>query len=376
MTINAENATPKYLQLKEILLGYFDNEHYQRDQKIPSESELMGRFDVSRGTVRQTLAELVNEGIIYKKQGSGSFFAGTASLTRPASYLIGVIVPRLSFYIYPQIIQGIDDVARQKRYNIVLGSSNVNPTEESACLEQLLHKRIDGLLIEMSGGILDFENSLNFQRLLTLPIPVVFMDWMIRHPNISFVSLDDIEGGFRATNYLIEQGHQRIACVSPFDTLPGIQRNQGYRNALAAAQLPYDAQLDKQISIKQWNEPDTLAKLIRDVLTLAESVRPTAIFFFNDDGAIQSATAIRQMGLKIPDDISIMGFDDSPVASVAEVPLTTMSHPKFQLGKWAAELLFDQIEHQGRNTPRQMILHPGIMLRQSVKTLTSSGSAA
>ena len=152
MKIDAEKSTPKYLQLKEIIKHHFEKEHYQPGQKIPSENELMKQFAISRSTVRQTLNELANEGLIYKKQGLGSFYAGKPENEVSRSYLVGVIVPRLSFYIYPQIIQGINDVAHQKRYNIVLGSSDVQPEKELACLEQLLEKRIDGLLIEPSGG--------------------------------------------------------------------------------------------------------------------------------------------------------------------------------------------------------------------------------
>src|SRR5512136_809661 len=159
MRIEADKPTPKYLQLAEILKEHFKDLQYQPDQKIPTEDELIEQFQISRNTVRQALAELVSEGIIYKIQGSGSFFAGTAPAEPNRSYLIGVIVPRLSFYIYPQIIQGIDDVAHQKNYNIVLASSDVKPDKELVCLDQLLEKKIDGLLIEPSGGVQQFETS-------------------------------------------------------------------------------------------------------------------------------------------------------------------------------------------------------------------------
>ena len=105
MKIDAEKPVPKYLQLKDILKRHFENEHYANGQQIPSEKELMTRFDVSRSTVRQSLAELVNEGVIYKKQGLGSFFSGIREEEQhKQSYLIGVITPLVFKYIYPQII--------------------------------------------------------------------------------------------------------------------------------------------------------------------------------------------------------------------------------------------------------------------------------
>lgn len=368
MKIDVEKSMPKYLQLKEIIKQHFEKEHYQPDQKIPSENALIRQFAISRSTVRQTLNELANEGIIYKKQGAGSFFSGNRKTQTRRSYLIGVIVPRLSFYIYPQIIRGIHDVVHQQRYNIVLGSSDVQPDKELACLKQLLEKRIDGILIEPSGGFLRFENSSNFQVLKALTIPVVFMDWALSDPTISYVAPDDVEGGLRATEYLIEAGHRRIACVYPNDTLPGLQRYQGYRKALETHKIPYDPGLNRAISIAQWNEPGNIALLVRDLLQSGID-KPTAIFFFNDDGALRGYRAIREAGLRVPDDISIMGFDDSDFAIVPDVPLTTMIHPTYQLGKWAAEILFEHLEHPTQRIPRQMLLKPPIAVRNSVKRL-------
>jgi GntR family transcriptional regulator of arabinose operon len=369
MRIDADKPIPKYLQLKEILKHHFKDERYRADQKIPTENELIEQFQVSRNTVRQALAELANEEVIYKIQGSGSFFAGETADDLRHSYLVGVIVPRLSFYIYPQIIQGIDDIAHQKHYNIVLGSSDVSPEKELVCVKQLLKKNIDGLLIEPSGGFQHFKDSENFQVLKELTIPVVFMDWALDDPGVSYVSPDDVNGGFRATSYLIEAGHRRIAHVYPNDAMPGIKRYQGYRKALETYGIDYDSRLDKSTPILKWNEPGHITMLTKELIDLGDDM-PTALFFFNDDGALHGYTAIRNAGLKIPEDISVIGFDDSEMAARAEVPLTTMIHPKYQLGKWAADILFHQIEHNRQPPPWQMLLNPTIAVRDSVKAIS------
>jgi GntR family transcriptional regulator of arabinose operon len=368
MRIDADKPIPKYLQLKEILTRHFREQHYQPDQKVPTENELIEQFDVSRNTVRQALAELANDGVIYKIQGSGSFFSGNSQPSQK-SHLIGVITPLISSYIYPQIIQGIDDVAHQKQYNILLGSSDINPQKERIRLQQMLEKEIDGLLIEPSGGCPGFEHSDIFQALKHLAIPVVFMDWTLNDPEISYVSLDDFEGGFRATSYLVEAGHTRIAFAHPNDTIPALRRYEGYKRALAGHGIPYNSRFDASITIAEWNEPHRISMLVKELLEPGKE-RPTAIFFFNDDGALQGYDAIREIGLRVPDDISVVGFDDSEMAARAEVSLTTMIHPKYQLGKWAAELLFNQIEGGGHSTPNQVILNPRIAVRKSVKHLT------
>ncbi|MBN2376899.1 MAG: GntR family transcriptional regulator [Sedimentisphaerales bacterium] len=365
MRIDADKPIPKYLQLKDILRHYFKNEHYELGQQIPTENDLMQQFQVSRNTVRQALGELENEGFIYKKRGSGSFFSGKTQEDVNQTYLIGVLTPIIASYIYPQIIEGIDDVAHKRRYNIVLGNSKGLPEKELLCLEHLLDKKIDGLLLEPAGGIQKIEDSKTFRMLKTLTIPVVFMDWVINQPDVSYISLDDVEGGMRATSYLIDAGHKRIACVYPNDHIPGLQRYQGYRKALEANRIKYESTLDKAGTILRWNDADYAPALTKELLDLGEA-RPTAIFFFNDAAALRSYATIREAGLKIPEDISLIGFDDSEMASLADVPLTSVVHPKYQIGKLAAETLFDHIESKENRVHRQIIINPTIAMRNSV----------
>ncbi len=369
MEITTQSSAPKYLQLKEILNQYFKNEHYAADQKIPSENELTQRFNVSRSTVRQALAELVNEGFIYKKSGSGSFFSGQLSLEKEdiqQSHLIGVITA-LPSYIYPQIIQGINEVAYERAYNIVLGSSEANWEKELTLLDQLLERGIEGLIIEPSDNAHHLQNSDFFDSLRIHSVPTVLLNWVLNIPNVSYVSLDDIEGGFRATSYLLEAGHRRIAFLYPENT-PGIQRHQGYRNALKACDISPDSRLEKSASVRNWNETGYIRKLMKELIDLGED-RPTAVFCFNDHAALRTYATIREAGLKIPDDISLMGFDDYEMAALAEVPLTTVGHPKSRLGKWAAEILFEQIELNNPDTTMHIIMNPTIIVRDSVKSL-------
>ena len=367
MKIDVDNPTPKYVQLKEIVKRYLKDQNYEAGHKIPSELELMEQFDVSRGTVRQTLGELVNEGTIYRQRGRGSFYSGKDCEQQSRSHLVGVIMPHMSSYIYPKIIQGINDVAQKKRYNIVLGGSYVNPEKELSCIKRLIDRELDGLIIEPSGGVTNYLESPNFQYLKSLPFPVVFMDWELDDPDVACVSVNDREGGLRATRYLIEAGHRRIACISTNDHIPGLARNEGYRKALQKAGIPYDPLLDKSASILQWIDRNRPYGLMQELLRLDAKERPTAIFCFNDYAASQGCIAIREAGLRVPDDISIIGFDNSELAMLAEVPLTTVVHPKQHIGQWAAEILFDQLENTSSEIPRQILFNPDIIERDSVK---------
>ncbi len=368
MKHDVEKPLAKYLQIKENLLRYLEDERYQTDQRLPSESELMNHFGVSRNTVRQALEELVNEGIIYKKHRSGSFFSGAIQGAQKRSHLIGVITPFLARYIYPQIIQGIDDIAHRHHYNLVLGNTRGVLEREIATIESLLAKNIDGVLIELSAGFQQIHDSQTFHFVKNLTIPLVFLNWRIDDPDVSYVSVNDVEGGFRATSYLANAGHTRIACVYPEDHIAALHRYQGYRNALEYYHLPYDSRLDKATPVSAW-DTDRMNTPIQELLDLGDE-KPSAIFFFTDEMAIQwGYPVIRNAGFRIPEDISIIGFDGSELGAVADVPLTSVAHPKSLVGKWGAQILFEQIECHREYLPKQILITPRISVRESVKHL-------
>jgi GntR family transcriptional regulator of arabinose operon len=282
--------------------------------------------------------------------------------------LIGVITPVMFTYIYPQVVHGINDILSQNDYNLVVADLGYGSNEEHLHLERMLTRGIDGLIFEPCGGTKHFQDTRAFAMLKSLTIPVVVMGWMFENSGVSCVSLDDMEGGFRATNYLIENGHRRIGCIYISDHEPAILRYQGYRKALETHNIHFDSRLEKSKPTSKHIQANSAYFLTQDLLAMGAE-RPTAIFFFNDNAAIQGYTAIQEAGLRIPDDISVIGYDDSYLATMADVPLTSVVHPKYKIGKWAAEMLLEQLEAHGRNTPRQMILHPSIAVRDSVKTL-------
>jgi GntR family transcriptional regulator, arabinose operon transcriptional repressor len=370
MEIDSGKSEPKYLQLKHIMTSYLEQEHYQADQKIPTEIELAERFQVSRGTVRQALGKLVNEGVIYKKHGLGTFFSGKrANEARAQSGLIGVLTPVMFNYIYPQVVHGIHDILYQNGYNLVIADLGGGSHDEHRHLERILTRGIDGLIFEPCGGTQHFQDTKAFALLKSLTIPVVVMGWTFENSEVSCVSLDDMEGGFRATSYLIENGHCRIGCIYLSDHEPAMLRYQGYRKAIETHNIPFDHHLEKPLLVSSKRpQTDSAYFLTKDLLALGDE-RPTAIFFYNDHAAIQGCAAIRDAGLRIPDDISVIGYDDSDAAAIADVPLTSVVHPKYKIGKWAAEMLLEQLEAEDRHTPRQMILHPSIAVRDSVKSL-------
>mgnify|MGYP002065945711 CR=1 FL=1 len=156
----------------------------------------------------------------------------------------------------------------------------------------------------------------------------------------------------------------------PDDTIPGIHRYQGYRKALEAHGIAYDSALDKSMKIRNWYEAQRAYVAMQELIALGDR-RPSAIFCFNDDFVLRALPAIREAGLNVPDDVSLIGYDDTDFAALPEIQLTSVIHPKYQMGKWAAEMLFDQLEHNGPRIPRQSIISPTLAIRNSVKRLNT-----
>ena len=364
-------SLPKYLQLKETLLRYLNDERYEADQKLPTEHALIEQFHVSRGTIRQALAELENEGVLYRIQGSGTFFSGKTPDALVSTDLLGVITPFINDYIFPEIIHGITDIAQQKGFNVVLGVSQANPGKELGCIEQLLAKGIEGLIFDPAFDFKFTPDAALFGFLKTLTIPVVFMGVVIDDHEVSYVSLDDVGAGFTATSYLVKAGHRRIACIYPTSPLSGIHRYQGYRKALKAHGIVYDSRLDKAIEedrrIKN-NVPTQISLLLQELFDLGDE-RPTAMMFYNDGMAVHGYGCIEAAGFRIPDDISLISFDDSERALQPVVKLTSIIHPKYYLGKWAGEIVLDQIANPIPHFPRHLLIAPTIAERDSVRTI-------
>ena len=262
-------------------------------------------------------------------------------------------------------------MAQQKGYNIVLGTSQTNPGKELGCIEQLVAKGIDGLLFDPAFDFRGTPDEKLLSFLKTLGIPVVFMGVMIDDSEVSFVSLDDMEGGFKATNYLIESAHRRIACVYPTSPISGLHRYQGYRKALDTHGIAYDRRLDKVIKTEGNIGQSIHVQLplrIQELLDLGDE-RPTAIVFYNDLMAVQGYQILETAGFQIPEELSMISFDDSELTLQPKTPLTSIVHPKYYLGKWAAELLFEQIAHPEQHFPRRLLITPTLAVRNSVKVL-------
>ena len=225
-------------------------------------------------------------------------------------------------------------------------SANIQWREVESLLEEFLHRRVDGLMVFNPYADQRFRHLL---PLIENGTPVVYLGNTPCGEPVSSVRCDDQDGGFQATRYLLNRGHTSIATITgpPNEECTGDRLN-GYRRALEQAEIPLDSRL---VVSGDWSALSGY----RAAHTLLETGIPfTAIFAQNDQMAIGAIRALREVGLGVPQDVSVIGFDDIPLASYFDPPLTTLRQPMTELGGWAARLLVEAIRNP--NHPMERIL--------------------
>ncbi|MGM0873220.1 MAG: GntR family transcriptional regulator [Bacillota bacterium] len=359
-----EKQTPKYLQLKQEILSWIHSGKLKPDEKMPSENEIVNQFQISRHTVRQTLGVLEKEGWLYKVQGRGTFVAQPNTKENNENKTIAIITTYISDYIFPHIVRGAEGTIRNNGYHLMLSSTDNDKEKEKESLKMLMSQPLKGLIIEPTKSAQGNTNLNYFLALEYQHIPFVMINEKYQELNCPTIKVDDEEGGFLAAEHLIQLGHTNILGFFKTDDLQGINRLKGFIQAHKKFQVP----LRPNSVIHYTTEDkygDFFQKALSKLLKHDHSERPTAIVCYNDQLAIHIMEIVRSFSLNIPDDMSIVGFDDSSIATATEVKLTTLSHPKSHLGEQAANLLIEMIEKKHKNQPEDIVFKPELIVRGS-----------
>ena len=358
------NASPKYLQLKTNILSWITAGKFRPGDKLPSENELAERFGFSRQTVRQSIGELVQEGWLAREQGKGTFVSKLSGERRSASdnRTIGIITTYISDYIFPSIVRGVEATLKERGYRLLLSSTDNRKDRERESLEMMLGHAVCGLIVEPTKSA---EGNPNFDNYLALEdhgIPMIMLNE--RYPDLDCpsVRIDDEAGGYVAAEHLLSLGHARIAGFFKTDDLQGVRRMKGFLRAHREQAAEANPKLVVRYSTEDKDElPETA---LRDMLRSAEP--PTAIVCYNDQLAVGLLDVVRELGLRVPEDLSIVGYDDSFLATASEIKLTTVEHPKSALGEMAANLLVDRLESGSESREGGDKLYaPKLIVRQS-----------
>lgn len=345
--------------------------------KIYSENELVKMFGVSRHTVRQAVGDLVHEGWLYREQGAGTFCSNrlvqnqiTNQNSTPNSKNIGVITTYISDYIFPLIIKGIESYLSEQGYSLTLACTNNDVELEKQCLQSMLSRNIDGLIVEPTKSSSYNPNINYYLELEHHNIPYLMINQFYSQLIPSHIIVNDEKGGFLATDHLIKLGHEKIIGIFKTDDLQGVYRMKGFIRAFRENNIPFFPEMIINFTTEEQKEK--LIENIKDILVSSEA-RPTGIVCYNDQVALSVFNVLRELNLTVPKDISIVGYDDSYLAEATEIKLTSVTHPKEKMGIDAAKWIVSAVENKNSegSTQHSIVYEPELIVRNSTASLKS-----
>jgi DNA-binding LacI/PurR family transcriptional regulator len=322
----------------------------------------VSRFINSPDTVREATREKVTRAM---KTCNYKYNALARGFVTKKSNTIGLIIPTISNPVFADSTQGVQDCADKRKMQVILGNSYYKYDKEENLVKTLREKQVDGLFItttNLKGDVL--------KTLLDENFPFVLLFSTVKGGPLSAVGVDNYRGGYLATEHLITLGHKRIGMLAGKFAITdrSYHRWRGYRQCLKNYGIPYDKALLAQTEYSLAGGRDTVKKL------LALKKPPTAIFCSNDYLALGAMKGAREMGLRLPEDLSIVGFDDMQTSSYVIPALTTIQQPAYKMGEIAAELLFQRMESAAK--PVQRMLQSSLIIRESTTIPPDIGNQA
>jgi len=277
------------------------------------------------------------------------------SLKLRQSFVLGVIVPDITNPFFASMYRGIEDASLPRGYNVILCNTDGSPDRERSQLEMLLERRVDGLMLASA-----YLQDPSVRRLRADRLPHVLVN-RFSDPEDPFVGSDDQAGARTVTEHLAQLGHARIGHLSgPRRVSTSVLRLRGYQAGLQAAGLEFDPRL---VVESGYIEEGGLRAALK-LLDRPDLERPTAVFAVNDLAALGVYDACRRLGLGIPGDLAVAGFNDIANASKLDPPLTTIQVPVHEMGVVAAGILIDQVE-SGELSSRRVVFAPQLVVRGS-----------
>lgn len=352
----------KYEQLASMLKSELLQLRRQGGTRLPTEAELSNKYHMSRQTVRHALQLLENEGLIQRRQGSGSYLR--PSEPRDTVRQIAVVTTFLDDYIFPSILHDAQASFAREGYSTLVYATENKVSLEREILQKLLEQNISAVLIEGSKTALPTPNVDLYRQLQEKKIPILFLHGIYSNlQDLPCLFDDNYGGGYQLTRHLLSRGHSRIAGIFKSDDIQGPQRYHGVVTALRDAEISlrddsffwFDS--EDRAALVQNPQCDLLRNFIRHRMADA-----TAVVCYNDEIAHFLIRELLEQGYSVPGDVAVASFDNSFYSQVGPVPITSLGHKATRTGKTAASLLLELLEG---NKPRSAYLEWELAIRDS-----------
>ena len=354
----------KYERIVSWVQTEIENGALSRGDKLPSENELMERFRVSRQTVRRAMEELTEKGIVEGRRGSGTYVTvNTRRYAAGKEIRIAVMLTYVDTYIFPSIIKGIESVLSSEGCTLQIVMTDNAVEKERMLLKEFIHTQsVDGIIAETVKSALPNPNMELYREIENMGIPVLFVNSYYKELDIPHISMDDRKAGYLAAKHLAECGHTRIGGIFKADDGQGHLRYAGYTDAL----------MEQEIKIRGdqviWIDSEELRTMGEESAKFLKRLKGcTACVCYNDETAYKIVEIFRKAGHRVPEDLSVVGIDNSGLAKFCPVPLTSVENPVEKLGRTAAERMTWKIF---RNEEMETVeFEPQLIMRNSVQVI-------
>jgi GntR family transcriptional regulator of arabinose operon len=349
---------PKYIKIKEDIKSKIASGHFKPGELCMSESQIKESYAVSDTTAKKAIGELVHDGYLFRVHGKGTFVSESPGNSSAKNIL--VLIPDIRSYMYPPIVRGIEDILQKNNYMPVLCNSDSLAEKEKLYLRMLLNDDVAGMIIVpkvfpiQSRDILEAARNKGF----------VIINRRIEEWHGDSVLSDDFNGALTAVRHLLKTGCRRILqlLLPQAHSDAAIARTKGYAKALEEYGVDNDPELSVEITGGAEKTFDAMKKI------LDKKIPFDAVFAQSDQMALLAMKALSEAGLKIPDDVSVIGYSDSDMARFATPALTTVRQPFYEIGRKAADLLIAQLKENKKPVEGLALLPTEFIIRESTRT--------
>lgn len=350
--INRKSNIPLYVQLADLIRDQIRRGEIRVGDKLPSETEMIEQYHLGRLTIRDALSILVNEGILEKHHGKGTFCK--TDILAP-KYKVDVLLNLSDIYFCPYYLRSICSVLEAENADIILSDTKNDIDVLSAHLEKVLNEGSDGVIFQPPSGVRyapdDFKELL--ARLEAASIPYIMIDTFFENVPPSYVIMDEIQAGKIAADYFVSLGHTSLCVIGQQNRVDSVLRLQGFAGALGYE--PYRIE-----------NSDTLYDSVKTMLEEHRDI--TGIFCYHEGIAKKCYEILASLGISIPDRISVISVDDTIIASTLTPTLTSVIHPKENLGTASAKAMLSILSGKSQ-WPYKKIFEPSLALRKSCREI-------
>lgn len=273
---------------------------------------------------------------------------------------VGVVVPRIDTNFFGSVIHGIEEELNKHGYHVIICQTDGNEAKEASNIEALLNSQVDGILISTSSN-----NLATFDRILKKDVPLIFFDRKKTMKNVSSVTINDFDGGYKATQHLIDCGCDKIAHLSGDTNIEIFKdRFSGYKQAL----LDNNIEFVKEYVVQTKSTLEDGQKAIKKLLKLKNP--PNALFSSSDFAALGAIKELKVKGIKIPTDFSVIGFSNEPFTKFMELSISTIDQFPLEMGRMTAKVFLEQVNNSEKiKIEKKVVLEPELIVRKSTRKL-------